>query len=104
MICHLVVGIFLALHQLSELKDNSRLNVAAVLYELINSGVVTLNLLQEQERQRQQRGVVIVDIVIMSEDSIDLAQDFLRAASDHFHSDDNTYHLPYILRDSLDTP
>src|SRR5713101_1200328 len=103
MTCHLVGRIFLALHQLSARKDNSRQNVAAVLYELINSCAVTLDLLQEQERLRQQRGAVIVDFVIMPEDSIELAQDFLMAASDQFHSDDNTYHLSYILRGSLDT-
>jgi hypothetical protein len=103
MTCHLVLRIFLALHQLSARKDNLTLNEAAVLYELIESGAATLNLLQEQERQHQLPGEVIVDFVIMLDDWIELAQGFLRATLDQFHRDDNTYHLPYILRGSLDT-
>src|SRR6266496_5126894 len=99
---HLVLKKFLALHQLSARKDNLRLNVAVVLYELLDDGVATLYPLQEQERLHQPPGAAIANFVIVSEDWFELAQGFLKAMSDQFHSEDNRYHLPYILRGSSD--
>jgi hypothetical protein len=103
MLCHLVLRIFLALHQLSAPKDNLRLNVADVLSELIDSGAATLNLLPEQVRLHPLPGAAIADFARVSEDLIELTQGFSMAMPAQFHNVDNTFHPPYILLGSLDT-
>jgi hypothetical protein len=103
MLCHPVLRIFLASHQLPARKGNLKLNVADALSELINSGAATLNLLPGQVRLHLLPGAAIADSVRVPEDLIELTQGFSMAMPAQFHNDDNSFHLPYILLGSLDT-